>query len=93
VSVDRALLELLLSPQALEVLDEHVRRVVAEAVRDELARQAPARRWLTLDEAAREYGCSTDAMRMRVKRGSIESRRQGRRLYVLADSNGAGDLR
>jgi hypothetical protein len=92
VSVGVSRLELLLSPEALELLDEHVRRVVAEAVREELARQVPARRWLTLTEAAREYDCTIDAMRMRVKRGSIEARRQGRRVYVLADSNGAGDL-
>jgi excisionase family DNA binding protein len=42
--------------------------------------------WLTLDQAAARLGCSRDAVRMRVKRGRLEGRRQGRRLYVSAAS-------
>jgi excisionase family DNA binding protein len=44
------------------------------------------RRWLTLGEAAERLGCTTDAVRMRVKRGRLDHRRQGRRLYVSATS-------
>jgi excisionase family DNA binding protein len=56
---------------------------------DELERShAPgsSKKWLTLDEAAVQLGCSRDAIRMRVVRGRLEARRQGRRLYVSAQS-------
>jgi hypothetical protein len=43
-------------------------------------------RWIPLIEGARRYGCSPDAMRMRVKRGTVPARRQGRRVYVLAEA-------
>ena len=79
----RDLLELALSPALLEALDEHIRDVVDEAIREERARQ-PRRDWLTLEQGAIEYGCSVDALRMRVKRGTVESRRHGRALYVRA---------
>lgn len=46
----------------------------------------PARKWLTVSEAAELLGCSTDAIRMRCSRGRLEHRRQGRRLYVSAAS-------
>jgi excisionase family DNA binding protein len=46
----------------------------------------PARKWLTLTEAADLLGCTADAVRMRVKRGRLDSRRQGRRIYVSAAS-------
>ena len=42
--------------------------------------------WLTLAQAAEQLDCSVDAVRMRVKRGRLESRRHGRRLYVSAES-------
>ena len=44
------------------------------------------RRWLTLEEAAERLGCTPDAVRMRVKRGRLDHRRQGRRVYVSAMS-------
>jgi hypothetical protein len=78
------LFELLLSSELLALLDEHVRQVAHEAAREELARQ-PQRQWLPLAEAAAQLGCTPDALRMRVKRGSVEARRQGRRLYVCAE--------
>jgi excisionase family DNA binding protein len=64
---------------------------VVEVVRDELDdaitnRLAERKPWLTLAEAAERLGCSTDAVRMRVKRGRLEHRRQGRRLYISAES-------
>jgi hypothetical protein len=79
-------LELLFSAQMLELLDEHVREVAADAVRQELARQKAPKRWLTLGEAASRLGCSYDAMRMRAERGTVPARRQGGRVYVLASA-------
>jgi hypothetical protein len=85
----RDLLELALSPELLAALDEHISEVAAEAVRDELARQAE-RRWLPVEEAASRYGCSAAALRMRISRGTVEHR-QGRRLYVRADPDNTPD--
>jgi excisionase family DNA binding protein len=39
-----------------------------------------------LEEAAERLGCTPDAVRMRVKRGRLDHRRQGRRVYVSAMS-------
>jgi excisionase family DNA binding protein len=70
---------------------ELLRPLVADAVRDEVDhaiadRLHPPKRWLTLAEAAERLGCSPDAVRMRVRRGRLEHRYQGRRVYVSADS-------
>jgi excisionase family DNA binding protein len=81
VSVRPHLLELALSRELLDALDTHIRELVAEAVRDERARTS-RRDWLSADEAALQLGVSADAIRMRAKRGTIESMRQGRRVYV-----------
>ena len=73
----------LLAPELLDALDSYVAERVAEA----LAAAAPAgngARWLTCEQAAERLGCSPDAVRMRIKRGRLEHRRQGRRLYVSA---------
>lgn len=64
---------------------------IVDALREELAATSPAHeasspRWLTLEQAGARLGCSADAIRMRVNRGRLEARRQGRRLYVSADS-------
>jgi hypothetical protein len=94
-----ALLEALLSSGGLlRLLDEHVRQVAtetardvaAEVTRDELARATQPREWLTISEAAAEFGCTTDAMRMRVKRRSVESCRMGHRIYVRAPGANGG---
>jgi excisionase family DNA binding protein len=76
-----------------EQLLEALRPLVAELVDQELERrlativeQAPARKWLTIAEAAELLGCTPDAVRMRVQRGRLEHRRQGRRVYVSAES-------
>jgi hypothetical protein len=88
---DRAdLLELLLSSELIAALTEHIREVAEQAVREELARR-PQRRWLPVVEAAEQFGCSPAALRMRVKRGSVEHRRQGRLLYVRVDPSDNGD--
>lgn len=49
-------------------------------------RQRSGATWLTLAEAAERLGCTPDAVRMRINRGRLEHRRQGRRLYVSAAS-------
>ena len=67
---------------------------ILDALREELAAELVARpangstapRWLTLEQAGERLGCSADAVRMRVQRGRLEHRRQGRRLYVSAAS-------
>lgn len=79
------LLDLLLSPDLVAALDDHIRDIVAEVVLDERAR-AERREWLPISDAAARLGCTTDAVRMRVKRKTIESRRQGRRIYVRLDA-------
>ena len=40
---------------------------------------------LTVHDAARRLGVSEDAVRMRVKRGTLSSDKEGGRLYVLLD--------
>jgi excisionase family DNA binding protein len=61
--------------------------LVEARVEQTLAQHAKRDRvWLTLKEAAELLGCSPDAVRMRVHRGRLDHRRQGRRLYVSAVS-------
>jgi excisionase family DNA binding protein len=76
-----------------EALLEALRPLVVELVEQELARRLDELglcggrlRWLTLEQAAARLGCSRDAVRMRVRRGRLEHRYQGRRLYVSADA-------
>jgi excisionase family DNA binding protein len=74
-----------LAPELVEAVEQ----LVAERVAEALAEARPAddgARWLTLEQAAARLGCSPDAVRMRANRGRLESRRQGRRLYVSAAS-------
>jgi DNA-directed RNA polymerase specialized sigma24 family protein len=53
-----------------------IEELVAERVAEELAvrDEAPAATWLTLDQAAARLGCSRDAVRMRAKRGRLQTR-------------------
>lgn len=60
--------------------------LLQERVDQALAQRVPPRVWLTLAEAAERLGCTRDAVRMRINRGRLEHRRQGRRLYVSAAS-------
>lgn len=73
-----------LSPDLVAAIEE----LVEERVRAELeaTREPNGRTWLTLDEAAERLNCSTDAVRMRCKRGRLKSKTQGRRRYVSAAS-------
>ena len=41
---------------------------------------------LTVHDAARRLGVSEDAVRMRIKRGTLSSDKEGGRLYVLLDA-------
>ena len=75
------------------VLAEALRLLIRELVDQEFHEQLavlkaalPARDWLTLTEAGDLLGCSPDAVRMRARRGRLNCRHQGRRLYVSAAS-------
>jgi excisionase family DNA binding protein len=48
------------------------------------------RRRLTVSEAADALGISQDAVRMRIKRGTLEAERDGRQVFVLLDTVGSG---
>lgn len=78
-------LALLLGPELLDALDSYVAERVAVALAATPTVEDGAR-WLTCEQAAKRLGCSAPAIRMRVKRGRLEHRRQGRRLYVSARS-------
>jgi excisionase family DNA binding protein len=70
-----------LAPELLSALEQLVDERVAKRLAEvDGARDAPL--WLTVEQAAERLSCSADAVRMRAKRGRLESRRQGRRLYV-----------
>lgn len=71
--------ELAAHPRFEALVQAHVERTLAE-------HEQPGRRWLTLTEAAEQLGCTRDAVRMRIHRGRLDHRRQGRRLYVSAAS-------
>ena len=74
-------------PEFALVIPEAVIELIARRAADlVLAESQPLPEWLTLAQAAERLGCTPDAVRMRVKRGRLEARRQGRRLYVSAES-------
>jgi hypothetical protein len=90
VSERPGLLDLVLAPEVLAGLKELMREVAAEAVRDELARQGE-RRWILVTEAAKpHYDCTPHALRQRIKRGTVEGRWRGGRLYVRAEPTERG---
>jgi excisionase family DNA binding protein len=66
-----------LRPLVVDVVREELNELVDEHLRER-------KRWLTLGEAAERLGCSPDAVRMRVRRGRLRVRHQGRRVYVSA---------
>ena len=67
--------------ELLDAMDDVVRERVAEELSAVPARAAVPP-WLSVKQAAERLDCSPDAVRMRAKRGRLESRYQGRRLYV-----------
>jgi excisionase family DNA binding protein len=46
---------------------------------------------LTVHDAARRLGVSEDAVRMRIKRGTLSADKEGGRLYVLSDTEPTTD--
>ena len=78
-------LELTVPAELVEAIAERAAAIVVERLAHE-RRDDDGARWLTLAQAAERLGCSPDAVRMRVKRGRLDHRRQGRRLYVAAAS-------
>jgi len=82
----RAQLEELFSPSVVALLVRLIDERADELVASRDAAAVAARKWLTLAEAGERLGCSPDAVRMRVRRGRLEARRQGRRIYVSAAS-------
>jgi excisionase family DNA binding protein len=71
-------LRLAFSASVVEALEELVEMIIGEHT-DPLGHRPE---WVTMAEAARRLECSVDAVRMRVKRGRLRARRQGRRVYV-----------
>ena len=75
-----------LAPEVVDAIEQLVDECVRAALDRERAQGATGRSWLTLREAGVQLGCSPNAVRMRARRGRLEHRYQGRRLYVSADS-------
>jgi excisionase family DNA binding protein len=80
---DRDRLAVVLGAELLNLVDRYIDERVATAV----AELAPAAtngesEWLTLEQAGERLDCSPDAVRMRVKRGRLDARHIGRRVYV-----------
>lgn len=75
-----------LSADLLAALEEYVNERIADALTTVTPKANGDPRWLTVAQAAERLSCSPDAIRMRVKRGRLDHRRQGRRLYVSAAS-------
>jgi excisionase family DNA binding protein len=77
----RERLELVFSAPIVDAFEQLVETMV-----DDRAEALSGRRpdWISMAEAARRLECSVDAVRMRVKRGRLRVRRQGRRVYVSA---------
>jgi excisionase family DNA binding protein len=73
------------SPALVAALEQLVDERVAAALAALDAADNGAR-WLTLAQAAELLGSTPDAVRMRCKRGRLEHRRQGRRVYVSRES-------
>lgn len=82
----RERLEMLLSPACVDAIEQLVEERVREELEARERQRLADRTWLTLDEAGELLGCSRDAIRMRVNRGRLESKTQGRRVYVSAAS-------
>lgn len=77
-------LERVLAPEVVEAVVALVEELVDERL--EALEASNGREWIPLREAAERERCSYDAMRMRVQRERVETRRVGRTVYVLAAS-------
>lgn len=69
-----------------EALVEVIRALVIEELEVRLPTQADPKPWLTPIEAGERLGCTPEAIRRRANRGRLETRYQGRRMYVSAES-------
>lgn len=68
-------------------LVEWLADLTREIVREEVAALRPAEReWLTVTDAAVALGVTPAAVRMRIRRGRLEGRTDGRHVYVAAES-------
>jgi excisionase family DNA binding protein len=74
-------LDALLGPELVAAIEQLVDERVARAVAG-LRTPSPVPPWLPVARAAELLGCSEDAVRMRIRRGRLVARRQGRRVYV-----------
>ena len=72
-------LSALLGPELIAAIEPLVDERVALAVA-ELRVPAPLSPWVTVPQAADLLGCSSDAVRMRIKRGRLTASMQGRRV-------------
>ena len=67
----------------LELAPEQIEAVAARAAELVLERlEIDPRPWLTTKQASDAWACSTGAVRMRAQRGTVETKRIGRTLYV-----------
>jgi excisionase family DNA binding protein len=78
-------LDAFLGPELVAAIEQFVDERVARAVAG-IQVPAPPARWLTVAQAADLLGCTPDAVRMRIRRGRLDARRQGRRVYVARAS-------
>ena len=78
-----------LAQALLPLIDARVDERIAAVLQQQRQRE-----WVTLAEAAKALDLSPAATRMRVKRGRLEGRTDGRRVYVKAASvrRAAGDV-
>jgi hypothetical protein len=78
----RARLASFFGPSAIEAIESYVDERIAAQLAQTPAVTNGAPEWLSLQQAADRLDCSPDAVRMRARRGRLEARHQGRRLYV-----------
>lgn len=76
----------LLPPGALDAIERLVESKVDERLADAGAERDGDSGLVTLAEAARLLDCSPDAVRKRARRGRLDVRHHGRRVYVTRDS-------
>lgn len=71
------------SADLLELVDAYVdERIAAAFAAQSRPTEGNGSSWLTIAQAADILDCSADAVRMRIKRGRLEARKDGSRVYV-----------
>jgi len=70
-----------LSPEAMAELERYVQEQIREAISETLAAER-TKRWLTTRETAEYLGVAEGAVRRRIFRGRIPTKRQGRSVLV-----------